>query len=609
MERPGTALPRLDWTGWSTRFLFFTGKGGVGKTTVAATAALAVADRGRRVLVVSTDPASNLDDVFVTTLGAEPRVVTGTERLWALNIDPETAASAYRDRVIGPYRGVVPDEELRALEEQLAGQCTVEIAAFDEFSRLLVDSVLTAPFDHVMFDTAPTGHTLRLLSLPSAWSGYIATSTTGASCLGPLAALESRREQYERTVAALADPAATTVVLVSRAESWALAEAARAGGELAALGIANQQLVVNAVLDDPLRDDPVADDISRRQRQALGDLPATLVALPAAGVPLVASDLTGLDALRALAGLAVNVQAPAMLPPTPVNELPPLDSLVDELAASGHGAVLVMGKGGVGKTTIATELAFRLARQGHRVHLSTTDPAGDPASLVGALAPESLSVDRIDPRAEVQRYTERKLAAARDLGREARALLEEDLRSPCTEEIAVFAAFSRLLGEARERFVVLDTAPTGHTLLLLDTAGAYHRDIMRTAERAAGHMTTPLMRLQDPSQTRVLIVTLAEATPVQEAAELQDDLRRAGIEPYGWIVNATLSGSGTRDPLLERRAALEQPYLRRVRDDLSSRVWRVPWRVTTDTPPRAASQRPRIPALPTNQADLERIKQ
>lgn len=568
----------LDWGDWSTRFVFSTGKGGVGKTTVAAAAGLALADRGRRVLVVSTDPASNLDDVLATSVSTEPHPVPGAELLWAMNIDPDAAASAYRERVVGPYRGVVPEEELRGLEEQLAGQCTVEIAAFDEFSRLLAEPELTAGFDHVFFDTAPTGHTLRLLNLPSAWSGYIATSEAGASCLGPASGLETRREQYEETVAALADAARTTVVLVSRAERPALAEAARAGRELAVLGIANQCLVVNAVLADPLEGDPVAEGIARRQRDALADLPVGLAGLPAASVALVASDLTGVAALRALAAGADAPDADAKVPELEAaTPLPPLDWLVEELAATGHGAVLVMGKGGVGKTTIAAEVALALARRGHTVHLSTTDPAGDPAAVIGAEVPENLSVGRIDPRAEVQRYTERKLAAAHDLDAEARALLAEDLRSPCTEEIAVFAAFARLLGEARDRFVVLDTAPTGHTLLLLDTTGAYHRDVIRTS-RSPGRMTTPLMRLQDPTQTRVLIVTLAETTPVQEAAELQDDLRRAGIEPYGWIVNATLSGSGTRDPLLLRRAELEERHLRRVRNELSARAWQVPWR-------------------------------
>ena len=392
-----TVLPELEWS-WPTRFVFFTGKGGVGKTTIAAAGALALADRGKRVLVVSTDPASNLDDVFAASIGSAPTAVPGADLLWAQNIDPEAAVAGYRERVVAPYRGAVPDEELQALEEQLAGQCTVEIAAFDEFARLLSDPDSTASFDHVFFDTAPTGHTLRLLSLPSAWSGYIETSPAGASCLGPLAGLEAKQEQYEATAVALADPAQTTVVLVARADPRALAEAARAGAELAALAIRNQRLVVNAVLEAPLAGDRVAEDMALRQRQALAAMPPTLADLQAAAVPMIASDLTGLEALRALSRQETRrlrrLQHSRVRPPATCRRS---SRWLASSRPSGHGVVLVMGKGGVGKTTIAIEVALGLARLGHPVHLSTTDPAGDPAAIVGPAPPRGVTVSRIDP--------------------------------------------------------------------------------------------------------------------------------------------------------------------------------------------------------------------
>lgn len=577
---PATAP--MDWAGWQTRFVFFTGKGGVGKTTVAAASALALADAGRRVLVVCTDPASNLDDVLGTKVGTQPTAVPGAPGLRAMNISPEAAADEYRERVIGPYRGQVPEAEIRALTEQLAGQCTVEVGAFDEFARLLAEPGLTAPYDHVIFDTAPTGHTLRLLSLPSAWSGYLQTSPQGASCLGPLAGLEAKQEEYAATVRALADPARTTLVLVSRPEHGALREAARAGTELAGLGICNQQLVINAVLEHPLPGDAVAEGIAARQRQAMAQMPARLRETLCAAVPLAASNLTGLQALRDLMSGA-SPQPPMEPNTSSPGQLPGTEALVQSIAGDGHGLVMIMGKGGVGKTRIAARIALDLARAGHRVHLSTTDPAGDPAAALGAECPQTLETSRIDPAREIRRYTERKLAAARRRGEQELTLLEEDLRSPCTEEIAVFAAFSRLLVQARDRFVVLDTAPTGHTLLLLDSAGAYHREILRTSPTLAGRITTPLMLLQDPSYTKVLIITLAETTPVQEAAALQDDLRRAGVEPYGWVVNATLTGSGTQDPLLKLRAAHEQQHLRKVREQLARRAWLVPWSAATDT--------------------------
>ncbi len=563
------------WTRWQTRFLLFTGKGGVGKTTIAATVAIAIAGTGKRVLVVSTDPASNLDDVFGTAVREDPTAVPGVEGLFAMNIDPETAADIYRQKVLAPLTGVVPEAELRTVEEQLSGQCTVEIAAFDEFSALLADPDATATFDHVVFDTAPTGHTLRLLSLPAAWSRYIETTPQGASCLGPLAALETKRSLYEASVEALGDADRTTVVLVSRPDRGALREAARASAELADLGIANQWHVVNGVLTDPLAGDAVAVAFARRQRAALDAMPGPLALLPTTTVALVARDLTGIDALRTLSA----GQRSADVGDRPSGEAPRIDdfdALVAELTRAGPGVVMVMGKGGVGKTTIAVAIAERLARDGRRTHLSTTDPAGRPTDLVPD-PPPNLTLGRIDPAAEVQRYVDEKLRAARELDVERLALLEEDLRSPCTEELAVFQAFSRLLRLGRDRYVVIDTAPTGHTLLLLDRTGAYHRDVMRSGGSMPGRATTPLMKIRDRAFTRVLIVTLAETTPVDEAAALQADLRRAGIEPFGWVVNASLAASGTRDPVLRRRAALEHVHLRRIVEELATRCWIIPW--------------------------------
>lgn len=573
-------LPPVDWDGWESRFLFFTGKGGVGKTTIASATALRMAEAGRRVLVVSTDPASNLDDVFGTEAGAEPTGVPGVPGLSLMNLDPEAAAAAYRDRVVGPYRGVLPEESVRSMEEQLSGACTVEIAAFDEFIGLLADAAFVGRFDHIVFDTAPTGHTLRLLSLPSAWSGYIETNPEGASCLGPLAGLEAQRERYVATVEALADADRTTVVLVSRPEDGALREAARAGGELADLGIRNQRLVLNGVFADLEADDPVAGALARRQRDAWEELPGSLSGVPAAAVPLVAGELTGLDALRALTGPDESyAEDGASAGPGVISgeEFEGIEDLVRELAGAGNGVVMTMGKGGVGKTTVAAAVAVALARLGHQVHLSTTDPAAHLTEALAAETSENLEVGRIDPKAETARYFEEVIRAAGDLDEEGRALLEEDLRSPCTEEIAVFRAFSRTLSKARSGFVVLDTAPTGHTLLLLDATGAYHKEILRKTADLPGRSTTPLMRLQDPEFTRVLVVTLPESTPVAEAASLQADLRRAGIEPFGWVVNGSLSASGTGHSLLARRAALEGRHLRRV-SELAGRVWLAPWR-------------------------------
>jgi arsenite-transporting ATPase len=564
------------------RHLLFTGKGGVGKTSVACAAAIRLVDAGRRVLLVSTDPASNLDEMLGTALSDVPRAVDGLPGLWAMNIDPDASAEAYRDRVL---EQMPPDDAAAraTVREQLSGACTIEVAAFDEFATLFADA--DPRFDHVLFDTAPTGHTLRLLSLPAAWTGFLAANEAGASCLGPHSGLKLQEARFRRALAALGDPSATGIVLVTRAERSALAEAARCADELAALGLRNQRLVVNGVFRAASPDDPVARAIELRGDEALAAMPPGLAVLPRDDVPLRGFDMVGFAALRGLFGGDAPAPAAATSPPVGPPSLPQVDALVDELARRGHGLVMVMGKGGVGKTTIAAAIAVGLVARGHDVHLSTTDPAAHLAMTIGSdLA--GLRVDRIDPKAETERYVARVVETrGRDLDAAGRALLREDLRSPCTEEVAVFHAFSRIVAEARSSFVVLDTAPTGHTLLLMDAAGAYHRQMARDVrpEQGAGRIVTPLMRLRDPEHTQVLIVTLAETTPVSEAAALQADLRRAGIEPYAWIVNRSLSGSGTTDPILKRRMQGEAAQIARVTGGLAARAYLLPWQADAPT--------------------------
>lgn len=567
----------IPWIPKPTRYMFFTGKGGVGKTSLACATAVALADSGRRVLLICTDPASNVQHVFQTDIGeTAPTSVAAVARLSAINIRPQAAAEAYRQRAVAPMRGVLPAEAIKSMIEELSGSCTTEIAAFDQFTGLLTDPATAENFDHILFDTAPTGHTLRLLSLPSAWTDFFDGNKHGASCMGPVSALQSQRRQYAEAVAALHDSAHTTLILVSRPDKLALAEADRTSVDLATLGMTNQRLVINGVFHATNTKDPLAMAMERRCREALSNMPQHLNTLPQAEVPLRTFNLVGIAALRSIAS-----QTDTALPEIrSLVEMPAYDnlsSLVDEIEAAGHGAVLVLGKGGVGKTTIAATLAVTLADRGHSVHLTTTDPAAHIEQTVRHSGGR-LTLSRIDPEKETAQYRDMVMALrGQDLDAQGKALLEEDLRSPCTEEVAVFHAFSQLLDEAEGKFVIIDTAPTGHSLLLLDATGSYHRDVMRNLTgKAQMQVNTALMKLQNTQYTRTLLVTLPETTPILEASELQEDLQRAGITPIAWVINSSLLAAKPKDALLIARANAELDKLAMVAKR-TKRVAVIPW--------------------------------
>lgn len=541
-----------------TKYLFYTGKGGVGKTSTACATAVALADSGQKVLLISTDPASNLQDVFGRELTGQGVPIPEVPGLVVANLDPIQAAAEYRESVLAPYEGKLPAAVLAHMAEQLSGSCTVEIAAFNEFSRFITDEALQAQYDHILFDTAPTGHTLRMLQLPSAWSNFISENTHGASCLGQLAGLESKKAMYNQAVATLTDGRHTTLILVSRPEFAPLKEAARAAQELADLGITNQALVINGVLAS--YDDGISESLYHKQQQALGAIPTVLSGLTTYHIPLRAYNITGIDNVRAFLTQDQTTLSDDVIQ---TQSIPKLSDVVDDLYHSHKKVIFTMGKGGVGKTTVAAALALGLAAKGQKVHLTTTDPAAHLQFVIGENA--NITTSRIDEQVELKRYQDKILAKAREtMSAEDVAYVEEDLRSPCTQEIAVFRAFAQIVEKAEEAVVVIDTAPTGHTLLLLDATQSYHKEIERTHGDIPEEVKKLLPRLRNAAETEVLIITLAETTPVYEALRLEEDLQRAGIAANWWVINASLYRTGTTNRLLAAKASQEIEWINKV---------------------------------------------
>ncbi len=564
------------------QFLFFTGKGGVGKTSMSCAISVALADEGKKVLLISTDPASNLDEVLNTKLKSTPIQVNKVNNLFAMNINPVVAANEYKEKMVGPYRGVLPSEAIDQMEEQLSGACTVEIAGFNEFSKYVGDEDIVSSYDHIILDTAPTGHTLRLLALPSAWNDFIADNETGSSCLGPVSGLAEYKKLYDNVVENLKDEEKTLLILVSRAEKLSLLEASNASDELKQQGMKNQHLVINGVFQSS-DEDEISKAFTLKSKEAISSIPSNLQDLDNTKIGFYPNGVVGIKSLRSIVdeeiacefeGVKEALSSSLEISLHGVNSW---DNLIKSFEDDKNGLIMTMGKGGVGKTTIASMIASTLAKRGHKVTLSTTDPAAHLEYI--QQDNENLIIEKIDPKVETKRHVDDVIAKnVNKLSADDMALLKEELSSPCIEEIAIFEAFAKTVAKAKDRFVVLDTAPTGHTLLLLDASSAYHKEVLKTAnDDMSDELTSLIPRIKDKKFTKILLVALAEATPTHEAKDLQSDLNRADISPYAWVVNRSFALTNSSNNLLCQKGLNELKYINEIKNDLSSNLVLSPW--------------------------------
>jgi len=564
-----------------TEYLFFSGKGGVGKTTMAATTAVYCAMRGKKTLIISTDPASNLGDIFETRIG--PTITPIIPNLSAMDIDPDVATEEYREKVIGPMRGVMPDDIMKVLEEQFRSACTTEIAAFDRFTDFLVNE----EFDLVIFDTAPTGHTIRLLELPVDWSKHIEESAKGSgqTCIGPVSSIQGAKEKYDRAIAAMRESTRTTFYLVLKPEKTSLAETLRARDELSMLGIRNFRVIINGTYpDDEIINSRYA-NLSAVQSRYLGMIEKALP-YPSNHVGLQSGEIKGLQSITDFAGVVFEGKKAAVT--ESFHQAGTFDQFANGDALTrliqkkrDTRIVIITGKGGVGKTVTACAVAAQLAGDRRKTLLVTTDPAahighvldepiGDTIGQTKSLP--YLSAARIDQKKSVETYKKRIIDDAVRSGYSDDMLiaLKEELESPCTEEMAVFEEFAGVVENGDFEYIVFDTAPTGHTLRLLELPYDYARQVElmvqikkegSVSDKAQKKLESLLKKLKDPGTSVFMLVFYPEYTPIHEAKRTLDDLSLAGIGVQAVIANNVLENGDKGSGFFHKRAEMQQHYL------------------------------------------------
>lgn len=579
-----------------SRYIFFSGKGGVGKTTMAVATAVYHAMKGEKILIISTDPASNLGDIFEKRIGHA--ITPIMPNLSAMDIDPDAATEEYREKVIGPMRGIMPDDIMKVLEEQFRSACTVEIAAFDRFTDFLVND----EFDLIVFDTAPTGHTIRLLELPVDWSKHIEESAKGSgqTCIGPVSSIQGAKEKYDRAIAAMRDASRTEFKLVLKPEKTSLAETLRAHDELSTLGIRNFSIIVNGIYpNDEIARSRYA-NLSTMQVRYLGAIEKALP-YPTINVLLQSGEIKGPQAIKDFAGIVFDGKNGVV--GSRIKESMRYDNFADGTALAdilqkkyNLKMVIITGKGGVGKTITACAVAAYLAGDWHETLLVTTDPAAhigyvldEPvgATIARTKALPHLSAVRIDQKTAVGTYKEKIIADAVRSGYSDDMLivLKEELESPCTEEMAVFEEFSHLTENSDFDYIVFDTAPTGHTLRLLELPYDYARQVEMMvnikkdndfASDAKKKLETLVKKLKGSDHCTFLLVIYPEYTPIQEAKRTMDDLALAGIHVQGIIANNVLEIDDSTPDFFRRRYGMQQHYLGIAEKTFRLPIFRIP---------------------------------
>jgi arsenite-transporting ATPase len=566
-----------------TQYIFFSGKGGVGKTTMAATTALYQSKKGQRTLLVSTDPAGNLGDIFERKVGME--TVQVAPDLFLAQMDSDAITNAYKNKMLEPLSAILEGAVLEQVKEEFNGGCTVEIATFDKFTDFLGDET----YDLIIFDTAPTGHTLRLMTLPNEWDKYIKKSAEGKgqTCIGPVSQIEGSRQKYAHAVSMLQDASRTTVYLVSRPEKTSVYESMRAKSELERTGIHNFHMIINGVYPNHSSLTGIFGSIAENQKQYVQEL-RSLFPETVSEVPLLQSEVKGVKNISLLGEIAfdhkeaiIHVDFPNKVPFNGFSAPELLSRLIGK--KTDNRIIILTGKGGVGKTVTACTLAVKMAEKGKTL-LFTTDPAAHigqvletevnhiPVNIAGGLWAVN-----IDQKTAVEEYRRKIMDDARTSGYndELLASLEEELESPCTEEIAIFEQFANLLNEPGWDYFVLDTAPTGHTLRLLELPFEYKKQLDMKLKgnttatdnsQANTKIEALIKRLKNPEQASFLLVAYPEFTPIHESHRAMKDLERVGINVQGIFLNHILQRSDCQNGFAMDRWKLQQHYLHIARE-------------------------------------------